>query len=104
MHDEINDIQSEVDGLNRLLGESLSAASWTPADPKSRLRQRLGILILKMLDGVLERRYMLRLEKWLLVDADARRYYVEFMHLEALLHMHYHPERFKLSCLNGSSK
>jgi hypothetical protein len=96
MFEEIDGIQSEINKLNRLCDDSLGAAfASEPADDKTRRWERLGVFILKLLDGVLERRYILRLEKWLLADAEARRYYVDFMLLTALLHLYYHPDRYK---------
>lgn len=105
MFEDINDIQSEINKLNRLCDESLgSAAESDPFDPTARRWVRLGVFILKLLDGVLERRYLLRLEKWLLADAEARRYYVDFMQLTALLQLYYHPDRYKQIHLADSLK
>ena len=36
----------------------------------------------------------LRLEKWLMCDKKALRYYVEFQSLTALLYTHFNPDRF----------
>lgn len=47
---------------------------------------RLGQMILRLQDGDLEQRYVHRLEKWLLADQEALKYYVEFSHLCADLH------------------
>ena len=47
---------------------------------------RLGQLILRLQDGDLERRYVLRFEKWLLTDQDALEYYVDFTNICAGLH------------------
>ena len=58
--------------------------------------ERLGTMILKAQDGVLEERYLLRMEKWLLCDEAALRYYVDFQALTALLRSHFRPERFEL--------
>lgn len=105
MYDDIENIQSEINKLNQLCEDSLSSIFESePANPKARRWQRLGVFILKLLDGVLERRYVLRLEKWLRADADARRYYIDFMHLTALLHMHYNPEDSKAARLVESLK
>ena len=96
MLEEFDNIQSEINKLNRLCQESLgSAFESEPTDPKARRWERLGVFILKLLDGVLERRYVLRLEKWLLSDAEARQYYVDFMHLTTLLHFYYNSDRYK---------
>ena len=105
MFEDINNIQSEINDLNRLCDETLRTPDLQPpADLKTRRMERLGILILKLLDGILERRFILRLEKWLLADADARQYYVEFIQLTALLHHYYHPERFKTTLPSETAK
>lgn len=98
MFDEIDNMQSEIDALNALCRESLGEPGGRrPVDVTQRRQERLGIFLLKLLDGVLERRYLLRLEKWLIADPDAQRYYVDFMSLTAMLHLHYHPDAFKQS-------
>jgi hypothetical protein len=95
MFEDIDNIQSEINELNRLCDGALGTPEpEAPADPKARRLERLGILILKLLDGLLERRYFLRMEKWLKADADARKYYVEFIQLTTALHFYYHPECF----------
>lgn len=70
----------------------LSETSMQPAPRQSRQDleyQRLGEMILKMQDGVLEQKYMSRLGKWLSCDEKALRYYVEFNQLSALLRSFY---------------
>lgn len=95
MFEDINNIQSEINELNRLCNDALGTPEpEAPADPKASRLERLGILILKLLDGLLERRYFLRMEKWLKADDDARRYYVDFIQLTVALQYYYHPERF----------
>jgi len=54
----------------------------------------LGTMLLKLQDGELEDRYLLRLEKWLLCDEAAMRYYIDFQSLNAMLSMHFNPDRF----------
>lgn len=61
--------------------------------PNSK-HERLGVMLLKAQDGVLEERYLRRMEKWLLCDKVAMQYYIDFQSLTALLTMHFNPERF----------
>lgn len=97
MFEEIENLQSEIDKLNRLCEDALGHPfESAPEDFSPRHRERLGIFILKLLDGVLERRTFLRLEKWLLSDTSARHYYIDFMTLTTMLHLYYNPDRFKL--------
>lgn len=56
--------------------------------------ERLGMMLLQLQDGELEERYFLRMEKWLLCDPTALRYYVDFQSLTALLHMHFNPQKY----------
>ena len=53
----------------------------------SKRELRLGTLILKMMDGELEERYFLRMQKWLSCDERALGYYIEFVQLCACLHL-----------------
>lgn len=95
--DKIESFQSQIDELNELCAEALSM----PEEYAGR-NERLGVMILKLQDGTLEKRYALRLEKWLLSDPEAFEYYIDFINLTADLHLHYNPD----SCLNkqvGSS-
>ncbi|MCI0498844.1 MAG: hypothetical protein L0Y36_04060 [Planctomycetales bacterium] len=86
--------------VNNLLGLCAEGGAKDPFEsavqnPQDRKYQPLGVMILQMQDGVLERRYMLRMEKWLLCDADAFQYYVDFQFLTALLHTHFNKGRFE---------
>jgi len=54
---------------------------------------RLGQLILRMHDGDLEKRYIHRLERWLMADPDALDYYVQFAWLCSCLYMLYNPRK-----------
>ena len=65
-----------------------------PLDSEAKKEERLGVLLLKAQDDVLENRYLLRMQKWLLCDENALRYYVDFQHLTALLHFHFNPNLF----------
>lgn len=85
--DKIDSFQLQIDELNELCAEVLSA----PQECKS-WNERLGMMILKLQDGTLEKRYALRLEKWLLSDPEAFEYYIDFTNLTAELHMHFCPE------------
>lgn len=105
MFNDIDKIQAEIDKLNSLCPVSLDTdlgVDWT--DIKPRRRERLGIYILKLLDGLLEPRYIARLEKWLVADAAARHYYVDFMKLTAMLHLYFNPERLKTPILPETAK
>ena len=94
--EEVKSLQSQIQQLNELCSDAL-----TPADQHASRTERLGILLLRLQDGDLAKRYFLRLEKWLLADSQALEFYVEFMNLSAMLHFHFHPEP-RLSILSGS--
>lgn len=85
--EEIEHIKSQIDELNASLAELVE-----PASPKERRRQRLGDLFLRLQDGQLPEQSFRHLERRLLTDREALDYYVEFMHLSAMLHLHYHPD------------
>ncbi|MCF7954525.1 MAG: hypothetical protein K9M75_01870 [Phycisphaerae bacterium] len=59
--------------------------------------QRLGVMILKMQDGLLEQRYVSRLGKWLSTDENALRYYIEFNQLSAMLSSIYSKKQNKIT-------
>lgn len=84
---EIQLFQSQIDELNDLCGEVLSIS-----EEGDSHKERLGVMILKMQDEVLEPRYVRRLEKWLLSDPKALEYYIDFALLSANLYLHFHPE------------
>lgn len=84
--------------VNHLLGLFTTHTNKpTTEDPLPEIQNsrhlRLGEMILKTQDGVLEKRYMLRLEKWLLCDQEALNYYVEFQNLSVLLYMHFNKDK-----------
>lgn len=95
--EKLQSIQSQIDELNNLLSEVIE-----PVPPPSPRLERLGILLLKLQDGQLEDRFVRRLEKWLRADPEAMEYYLEFMMLSALLHLHFHPETLKSPVLEAS--
>jgi hypothetical protein len=97
MFEEIDNLQSQINKLTRLCADTLPPPfDSTPNSFSDRNRERLGVFILKLLDGVLAPRILIRLEKWLLADSNARRYYVDFMTLTTLLQIYYNPGQFKL--------
>ena len=53
--------------------------------PQNVEHERLGALILKMQDGLLEQKSVFRFGKWLECDKKALRYYIEFNQLSAAL-------------------
>lgn len=85
MEDKIDALRAQIDELNSLVDEPLDDEF--EQDRVSDKYLRLGQLILRMQDGDLERRYVLRLEKWLMSDQDAMNYYVEFSEICAGLRM-----------------
>ena len=62
---------------------------------EDRKYERLGTLLLKMQDGVLEKRSILRMGKWLSCDACALQSYIDFQSLTALLYEHFNKHRFE---------
>ncbi len=84
---EIQSFQSQIDELNELCSEVLSVP-----EEQAVWQERLGVMVLKLQDGRLEKRYARRLEKWLLADPGALDYYLDFTALTADLHFHFHPE------------
>jgi len=74
--------------INSAVGRNKADKPLSPAPKQSsqdRDYQRLGEMILKMQDGVLEHKYVSRLGKWLSCDERALKYYVEFNQLSAML-------------------
>jgi hypothetical protein len=63
---------------------------------------RLGEMILKLQDGELEERYFLRMQKWLMCDEKALRYYLEFMGVCAGLYHNFNKTREPLKLLEIS--
>jgi hypothetical protein len=76
--------QAEVEGLDT-------------KEEKDKLR--LGEMILKLQDGELEERYFLRMQKWLMCDDKALRYYIEFTQLCAGLYLTFNETRDPLKLL-----
>lgn len=71
-------------------------------EPPKRSRQeleyqRLGEMILKMQDGLLEQRYVSRLGKWILSDEKALKFYIEFNQLSAMLRQTYGKNQNKMT-------
>lgn len=91
--------------VNHLLGLCADGgADVAPEDPslspEEKKQERLGVMLLQMQDGELERRYVLRMEKWLSSDPKALRYYVDFQSLTAMLHIHFNPDRFSKNAIS----
>ena len=98
---QIEKLQKVVNTLLGLCGIDADKAESEAVDlPRISRQEQLGIMILKAQDGVLEERYQRRMEKWLLCDQAAMRYYVDFQSLTAMLSMHFHPERLTLNSLH----
>ena len=84
--------------INAMLGYcSEAGADVTPLADKY---ESLGVMILKAQDGELPHRAMLEFERWIVNDASAMDYYINFQQLAAQLQKHYNPSRFRadLSC------
>ncbi len=96
IHRQIEKLQKMVNNLLGLCagGRTEAALKDTDLFPQDSRYERLGIMLLKAHDGALEDRYFLRMEKWLLCDEAALRYYVDFQSLTAMLSMHFNPDRF----------
>lgn len=89
---DLDKLQQQIDDLNRLIDETIRREDFSELETlQDKRNERLGILLLKMQDGFLETRHFHRLEQWLRADETARRYYVEFIGLSALLHLHFNP-------------
>jgi len=81
-------------------GESRSHLFGVKSKKRSRQDleyQRLAEMILKMQDGLLEQRYVLRLGKWILSDEKALKYYIEFNQLSAMLRQIYGKNQNKIT-------
>jgi hypothetical protein len=97
MIENIENLNSEINKLNRMCADTIGRPFGpAPENFTDRNRERLGVLILKLLDGVLSHRILSLLEKWLMADSDARRYYIDFVTLTTMLQVYYNPGRFKL--------
>ena len=93
---QIEKLQKLVNSLLGLCAEGKADAALEDTDlfPQDSRYERLGVMLLKAQDGVLESRYLQRMEKWLLCDEDAMRYYVDFQSLTAMLSTHFNPDRY----------
>jgi len=96
LHRQIDKLQKMVDNLLGFCAEGKTEAALEEADlsPLDSGHERLGTMFLKLQDGALEDRYLLRMEKWLLCDEAAIRYYVDFQNLTAMLHLHFNKNKF----------
>ncbi|HRS70444.1 MAG TPA: hypothetical protein P5175_01210 [Anaerohalosphaeraceae bacterium] len=96
MFQMIDKLQKVVNSLLGLCEEGGAGVSEEDiVSPEYHKYEPLGIMILKMQDGVLEKRYFLRMEKWLLCDPAAVEYYIDFQMLTALLHEHFNKSRLE---------
>ena len=95
IHRQVEKLQKMVNNLLSLCGGGKTEATLEDTDlcPQDSNYERLGVMLLKAQDGVLEDRYLLRMEKWLLCDASAMRYYIDFQSLTAMLSMHFNLDR-----------
>ena len=95
IHRQIEKLQKMVNNLLGLCAEGKAEAALEEVDlsPQDSRHERLGTMLLKLQDGVLEDRYLLRMEKWLLCDKAAMRYYVDFQSLTAMLYLHFNHDR-----------
>ena len=95
IHRQIEKLQKMVNNLLGLCAEGKIEAALEEVDlsPPDSQHERLGIMLLKLQDGALEDRYLLRMEKWLLCDEAAMRYYVDFQSLTAMLHLHFNENK-----------
>lgn len=102
MFHQIEKLQNVVNNLLGLLSTdgADTVQDALPANPEEKKYERLGVMILKAQDGELERRHVLRMEKWLLSDPQALRYYVDFQSLSAMLYLHFNPERFSSNSIS----
>lgn len=96
MYRTIDKLQKMVNSLLGLCREGgIETHEEDIPSPEYHKYDPLGIMILKMQDGVLEKRYLLRMEKWLLCDPGALQYYIDFQLLTALLQEHFNKSRFE---------
>ena len=90
MENEFESLTSGISQIKEMVREALHTAhnsdSSNDTESVSDKYSRLGQLILRLQDGDLEKRYVLRFEKWLLTDRDALEYYVDFTNICAGLH------------------
>lgn len=102
---DLDKLQIEIDELNRLIDQTAGADDLTLGDDlETKRNTRLGILLLKLQDGLLEQRHFNRLQKWLQADTSALGYYIDFMSLTAMLHLHYHPDTIEKALSAAAGK
>ena len=93
MFRQIEKIQKMV---NSLLGHCARAgADITPPPVSQDKYEDLGIMILQAQNGDLPHRSQVELNRWLLNDDRAFRYFIDFQQLTAMLYMHFKPERLE---------
>ena len=97
VHRQIEKLQKMVNNLLGLCADSKTEAALedTYLFSQDSRYERLGVMVLKAQDGMLEDRYFLRMEKWLLCDEEALRYYVDFQNLTALLYINFNEDKFR---------
>jgi len=94
----------ESNGLGASRPDEFEQAEGQGLDTKeAKDKLRLGEMILKLQDGEFEERYFLRMQKWLMCDEKALRYYVEFMQLCAELYITFNKNREPLKLLTMSN-
>ena len=95
LHRQIDKLQKVVNDLLGFCAGDKTEAALEKVDlsPPDSQHEQLGIMLLKLQDGALEDRYLLRMEKWLLCDEAAMRYYVDFQSLTAMLHFHFNENK-----------
>lgn len=96
MFRQVEKLQKAVNNLLGLCTEAGDKAVQKDGDlsPEDSRHERLGVMLLQVQDGVLEERYFRRMEKWLLCDEAAMRYYIDFQSLTAMLQMHFNENKF----------
>lgn len=99
---QIEKIQKMV---NSLLGRCADAGADVMEVPADQKYEELGAMILKAQDGELPRRSWLEMQRWLVNDSEALRYYINFNALTVLLRYHFNSDRAfaALSCDAGAS-
>ena len=91
----------QIEKIQRMVNTLLGYCTKAGADvaPQSSSQEDkyedLGVMILQAQDGVLSRRSQIELNRWLLNDTSALRYFVDFQQLTVLLQMHFNPARFQ---------
>lgn len=96
---QIEKLQKMVNNLLGLCREAGAGAKIDeiPYDTSHRKHEKLGVLILKLQDGVSSKRSNKKLQNWIACDEEARLYYIDFIKLTILLQMHFQPGKFTQS-------